>query len=276
MNLFNAELCQHFKSKQVIKVITGLDNSDIDKILKIVKAAELSKVNYIDTIANPSIVSILKSISSLPICVSSINPIDLYNCVIAGADLVELGNFDSLYKRNIYLNSSDIFNLAKETLELVNNIDICVTIPYYLNWQEQIILAQKLENIGISILQTEGSPISKPYRNYNIITPKPNNYDNVFCSFNSSCLSLSSTYILSNHVKIPVITSSKINCLSSSMAMLYGASGIGIGSAISQINDLNNMYSYIEELRQSLYLINHQSSIIKNKAQNNLGSSIMI
>lgn len=74
MNLFNTQLKTSFQNKQIIKIISGLSNLDLDKIIRITKAAELSHASYIDIVANTQIVSIIKSITALPICVSSIDP----------------------------------------------------------------------------------------------------------------------------------------------------------------------------------------------------------
>ena len=87
-NLFN---------KKSVKVITGIDNFKIIDIIKKIQAADLAGATYIDIAAHPLIVSIAKSITNLPVCVSSIDPIALYNCVLAGSDIVEVGNFDIFY-----------------------------------------------------------------------------------------------------------------------------------------------------------------------------------
>nr|YP_009397394.1 hypothetical protein [Dasyclonium flaccidum]ARW66580.1 hypothetical protein [Dasyclonium flaccidum] len=246
MTLFNNQLYSAFKSKQVVKVIAGLDNNNVSQIIRVVKAAELSNATYIDIIANSNIVNTLKSCSCLPVCVSSINPLDLYNCVIAGADLVEIGNFDIFYKQKIYLNSRQILDLAQETRLLVgDNINICVTIPYYLHLSEQIKLAEDLESLGINILQTESLIVKKSNIHYL-------SQDYIFDSTNISASSLSSTYAISNSVNIPVITSSGINCLSSSIALFYGASGIGVGSAVNNQLSIYSMLLYIKKLRQSM------------------------
>nr|YP_009397804.1 hypothetical protein [Sonderella linearis]ARW66990.1 hypothetical protein [Sonderella linearis] len=251
MNLFNRQLYLPFYSKKIIKVIIGLDNSNIHQILKIAKAAELSDANYIDIIANPYIVKLLKSIVNLPICVSSINPISLYNCVLSGADLVEIGNFDMFYKDNIYLTYIDIINLAKETRSLVGNIDICVTIPHYLSLNEQIQIAKELESLGINILQTEGISLNN-YTDYKLLFDNKLS-DKISISTDLSALTLSSTYILSKFVDIPIITSSAMNCLTCPIANFYGSSGVGIGKAISQEKNIYNMSYYINEVRNSIY-----------------------
>lgn len=110
MYLFNTQLLTGFKFKKVVKIISGLNNFNLVNILKVVKAPELSQASYIDFAANTKLVRILRSMTSLPICVSSISPTELYNCVVSGANLVEIGNFDCYYKNNIFFQVNNFLN----------------------------------------------------------------------------------------------------------------------------------------------------------------------
>ena len=252
MNVSNASLYDSFQSKKIIKIITGIDKTNISQVIKIAMVAQLSGGSYLDVVANPKIVKVLKSMTYLPICVSSVSPIDLYNCVVAGADLIEIGNFDTFYKKGIYLTARQILHLAKEIKFLLNGIDCCVTIPYYIPISEQIKLAQDLEFIGVNIIQTESLFIKNKSYILNL------NIDNTVYSINSSYLSLLSTYFISKHVSIPIITSSSMNNLSGVMALLFGASGIGVGSIIRNHGNLVQMSNYLRFLRESIDLINPQ------------------
>lgn len=253
MNLLNTQLCKSFNSKKIIKVITGIDNNNIAQIIKISRAAELSSASYIDIIANPNIVQLLKSFLSLPIFVSSINPIDIYNCVSVGADMIEIGNYNFFYKKGIYLSSCEIIELVQEIKCIIGKIDICVTILYYLDLNEQVLLAQKLEILGINLLQTEGVFINEeiqeiiPISNY--LTDRTNLYS----------LSLLSTLILSSYVNLPIITSSSVNNISANIAKCYGASGVGIGSAIKKQENLYSMVKYINQVYYSLIEENYST-----------------
>nr|ARW68658.1 hypothetical protein [Palisada sp.] len=253
MNLLNTHLSDCFKAKKVVKVITGIDNVNISQIVSMVKAAELSGATYIDVVANPKIVKLLKTISSMPICVSSISPIDLYNCVVSGADLVEIGNFDAFYKKGIYISSNQILQLVKEIKLLVNSIDICVTIPYHLSIGEQIKLAQALEFMGISFIQTESMFIKNKVHMLKL-------YDNdIVHSIHPSYSSLLSTYFISMNVQIPILTSSSINTISSALALSFGASGIGVSSIIRNKNDLPQMSYYVKLLYDSVnFMVDQQ------------------
>nr|YP_010850782.1 hypothetical protein Ycf23 [Lophurella mutabilis]WGH13548.1 hypothetical protein Ycf23 [Lophurella mutabilis] len=241
MNLSNIQLYNSFKSKKVIKVITGIENTNIYQVAQIAQAANLANVTYLDVIANTKIVKFLKSFSSLPLCISSIDPIDIYNCVLAGADLVEVGNYDSFYNRGIYINSFQLIKLVEEIKYLIGDIDMCVTVPYHLNINEQIKLAKDLKNLGVNILQTEGVFINNISKSVSRLT-------------NSLSSSLISTYFLSKYVDIPVITASGITSLFASMPIKYGASGIGIGSAIKYNDNIIDMVNAITEVKSSIYI----------------------
>ena len=240
MNLYNTQLNKAFQSKSVLKIITGINNTNIGNVLKIAKAAELSRATYLDVAANVKLVKILKSSCSLPICTSSINPIDLYNCVLAGADLVEIGNYDFFYNQGIYLTAEQIVNLVLEVKSMVESIDICVTIPYHITWIEQVYLAQKLEAIGVSIIQTEG--ISRFYK-----AELVSSIIDISSLIDTSIPTLLSTYSLSQFVNIPTIASSGFKNILAPIAYSYGASGIGFGSSLQQQNDVNSIIKYINQ-----------------------------
>jgi len=269
MNLFCSELHKSFASRKVIKLITGIDNLDISSIYKMVRAAELSGVTYVDIAANTKVVQLLKSNSSLPICVSSISPVELYNCAVAGADLVELGNFDFCYRQGIYLTSLEILTLAKEVLSLVGDIDVCVTIPYYIPLHQQIKLSQDLEFLGVNILQTESV-----FTQNKFITPSLF-YNNTYHSIKPACLSLLSTYFISNNVHLPVIASSSMNSLSSPLALSCGATGIGISSSVKNQGNMCSMVKYLKSIHYCFNSMNYNYSSKYNAEFTNLISSMM-
>nr|YP_010197951.1 hypothetical protein LK227_pgp151 [Gracilaria multipartita]UAD86367.1 hypothetical protein [Gracilaria multipartita] len=249
-NLLPLELQQKISKQKAVKIITGLSNFSIDSILKIVKAAEIGQASYVDVAANPKIISIVKSVTSFPLCVSSIEPLELLNCVMKGADIVEVGNFDVFYGKKIFFSSEQILNLAQETRELMPNIPICVTIPHTLLLSEQIRLAVLLEKIGVSLIQTEGysTKNSMQHRSSSIMT-----------SMTNASSTISSSYVLSKYINIPIIVASGINCLSATIAFSYGASAIGIGSAVSKYDTVYDMAMYIHEIVCSIKAYSNKS-----------------
>ena len=259
--LFNSKLEHAFKAKSVLKVITGIENTNITQIIKIAEASRLANVTYLDIAANSKLVKILKLNCDLPICVSSIDPVDIYNCVVSGADLVEIGNYDYFYKKGIYLAAEEIIDLFKEVKALIPNIDICVTIPYYLDVIDQIGLAKNLDVLGVNIIQTEGMS------NTNYSESKLGIYKKDF-SHSSNCFipSLLSTYILSKTTKVPILASSGFKNITSPIAKLYGASGVGISSSFKQQNDITSILKYIIQTTKSLDLIDAMA--VKNDPSN--------
>lgn len=265
MNLFNDSLKQAFQSKTALKVIAGIDNTNVSQVIKIAKASQLANATYLDIAANVKLVKLIKSFSNLPICVSSVDPIDMYNCISSGADLVELGNYDSFYKKGIYLNSDQILALFKEVRLLLPSIDICVTIPYYLDVFEQIHLAKKLDLLGANIIQTEGMA------NISYIQSTSNVCNISFShSPNSFIPSLLSTYILSNVTKVPILASSGFKNITSSVVKFYGASGVGISSSCKQNVTIASMLKYIIQTSESLPLISSK------EVTNTLDSAVIV
>lgn len=259
MNLFNSDLKNKCIEKKVIKVITGLNNFNINDISKKVKAAELGGATYIDVAAHPDIVLESKLWTDLPICVSSIDPISLYKCILVGADMVEIGNFDIFYSNNISFCEKQVLDLAKETKLLLNSIKVCVTIPHKFSLKQQIQLAIALKEIGIEVIQTEGiSTKNKLLSKYR---------SKILNSTYKASSALSSSYILSKYIDIPIIASSGIDTLSAPIAISYGASGIGVGSSLNNFQIINRMANYINEIINSLY---NNNSIINLQYNNYL------
>nr|ARW64929.1 hypothetical protein [Polysiphonia sertularioides] len=263
MNLFNDRLKQAFKNRSVLKVITGIENTKISQIVKIAEASKLAGVTYLDVSANVKIVKALKSSYDLPVCVSSINPVDIYNCVVSGADIVEIGNYDVFYREGIYITVEQIIGLFKEVKSLIPNIDICVTIPYFLTCTEQINLTKSLDLLGVNIIQTEGMS------NVKYIKPNTNKCNkDLVCLPNSFIPSLFSTNILSNITKVPILASSGFKNINSPITKLYGASGVGISSALKQYDSISDIVKYIIQTTGSLNITDSIQSIDTPETQN--------
>lgn len=243
MKLSKEKLKKTLFQYKLVKIISGLSNFDINYIIRLVKAAEIGQADYVDISANSEIISLVKSFVKIPVCVSSINPIDLYRCTLSGADIVEIGNFDSLYIKGIVFSEDDIIKLAQETRLLLPNSIICVTIPHMLLLDQQIQLASKLKMIGISIVQTEGL-MTKLFHGL------VDNY--ISNSINKASLALSSSYAISRSIDIPIISSSGINSISASISIAYQASGVGICSLLKKFNTVCEMSTCINQIVLSL------------------------
>jgi hypothetical protein len=84
-----------FTNHRVLKVISGLNNFDANRVAAIVKAAELGGATFVDIAADADLVQLVKNLITLPVCVSAVEPEKFVLAVEAGADLIEIGNFDS-------------------------------------------------------------------------------------------------------------------------------------------------------------------------------------
>lgn len=238
INLFK----QHLAEKRAVKVIAGIDNFDINRVKSVVIAAEQSGASAVDVAANDAIIEMAKENTSLPIFVSSIVPEDLAAAVKAGADAIEVGNFDALYKKGMRMSAMEIIDIVEETLSLIGNADIfkCVTIPGHIDVAEQIALGKALEEMGIDLIQTEGAAIANAHS------------AGARGLLETAQVSIANTIELSRNVEIPVMTASGITTTTAAMAFAAGASAIGVGSCINKLNSEIEMIAVAKSIVESV------------------------
>ena len=222
--------------KRAVKIIAGIDNFDAENVKKVVLAASNSGASAVDICANPDIIAMVRSMTDLPIFVSSVEPEELAHAVALGADAVELGNFDALYKKGISFSASQVLSLAKRTKELVGDVFLCVTIPGELEISEQVKLARDLEDLGIDLIQTEG----------HFTNETPSN--GVRGLIERAELTISNTIELSRNVELPIMTATGINPTTASLAFAAGASAIGCGSCVNKLDSEISMLAVSRSL----------------------------
>lgn len=224
--------------KRAVKIIAGIDNFDAESVKKVVMAADKAGASAVDICANPDIISMVRSLTDLPIFVSSVVPEELVHAVALGADAIELGNFDALYKKGISFNSSQVLNLVKRTIELLDGEEIffSVTIPGELEIGEQISLARELETMGIDLIQTEG----------HFSNEHPSNGARGLVE--RAELTLSNTIELSRNIELPIMTATGINPTTASLAFASGASAIGCGSCVNKLDSEISMIAVSKNL----------------------------
>ena len=229
---------QHIIEKRAVKVCTGIDNFDIEKISKIINSAQLAGASAIDICANEEIITNARQLTDLPLIVSSINPTELAKAIELGADGIEIGNFETFYKKGIYFSANEILSIVKQTLSLLNGEKpfFTVTIPCEISISEQISLAQKLEYLGIDLIQTEGRLTSKE------------NFEGVRGLLARAEQSLANTIELSHNIDAPIMTSSGINATTAPLAFSAGASAISIGSCVNKLNSEISMIATIKSI----------------------------
>ena len=155
--LSRSSVLKPFSEGNAFKVIAGLNNFDAGIVKNVVSAACTGGASHVDLACDASLVRLAKSISSeMAVCVSSIKPADFVAAVEAGADMIEIGNFDGFYEQGLTFTAEDVIAMTIETRKLLPNIPLSVTVPHTLSLSEQVTLAIALENCGADIIQTEG------------------------------------------------------------------------------------------------------------------------
>ena len=224
--------------KKAIKVIAGIDNYDIDKVSKVVTAAQAGGADAVDIAASEELLKKARELTTLPIFVSSISPAELANAAAMGADAIEIGNFDALYKKGMRMSANEILDIVVQTLSLINRdeVFVCVTVPGHISVAEQIDLARKLEELNIDLIQTEGAAIA--------------NVSNAGARglLETAQVSIANTIELARNVEIPIMTASGITSTTSAMAFAAGASAIGVGSCINKLNSPVEMIAAVKAL----------------------------
>lgn len=234
--------------KRAVKIIAGIDNFDADRVKKVVNAASNSGASAIDICANPDIIAMARAMTDLPLFVSSVEPEELAHAVVLGADAVELGNFDALYKKGQTFTSSQVLSLAKRTRELIgSDVFFCVTIPGELEIAEQIELARELEALGVDLIQTEG----------HFSNEAPSN--GVRGLVERAELTISNTIELSRNIELPVMTATGINPTTAALAFAAGASAIGCGSCV---NKLDSELSMVAVSRSLVEIAEHNAQYV--------------
>ena len=212
----------------------------------IVSSAIESRATAVDVAARQEVLElstrlISEANSDIILMASSILPIELANAVnIHHVDAIELGNFDALYREGLSMTSSQILDLVRETLSLIeerrSEILFSVTIPGSLIISEQISLARELESLGIDLIQTEG------------YVSEINNFEGARAWLNRAELTISNTLELSRNIELPIMTSSNINTITAQFAFAAGASAIGCGSCINRLESKISMLAVISNL----------------------------
>ena len=214
------------EAKKAVKIIAGIDNFDMDRVKSVVIAADRAGASAVDVCANEEIIKMAKETTSLPVFVSSIVPEDLAMAVKAGADAIEIGNFDALYKKGMRMSAMEILDIVKETLSLIqkSNVFVCVTIPGHIDVASQIALAKELETMNIDLIQTEGAATVEAQS------------QGARGLLETAQVSIANTIELARNVDIPVMTASGLTSTTVPMAFAAGASAVGVGSCVNKLN----------------------------------------
>jgi Protein of unknown function (DUF561) len=229
-----------FTNRRVLKVISGLNNFDGDRVAAIIKAAELGGATFVDIAADPALVQLAKNLINLPICVSAVDPEKFVQAVAAGADLIEIGNFDTFYAQGRRFEAEEVLALTHQTRALLPEITLSVTVPHILELDKQVQLAEELVKAGADIIQTEGGTSSNP------------SHAGTLGLIEKAAPTLAAAYEISRAVSVPVLCASGISNVTAALAIASGAAGVGVGSAINQLNSEVAMIAAVRGLVEAL------------------------
>ncbi|KAJ4831465.1 hypothetical protein Tsubulata_047901 [Turnera subulata] len=231
-----------FEERRALKIISGLQNFNEDNVASVITAADKGGATHVDIACDPDLVKLAIGLTSLPVCVSSVDPSAFVAAVEAGAHMVEIGNYDSFYDQGIVFSPEQILNLTKETKRILPSVTLSVTVPHTLNLPDQVKLAELLEQEGVDIIQTEGGKCSSPSQS------------GVLGLIEKATPTLAAAYSISRAVKIPVMCASGISAVTAPMAITAGAAGVGVGTAINKLNDVVAMIAEVRSIADSLGL----------------------
>lgn len=216
---------RHLEEKRAVKIIAGIDNFDIESVKNVVIAADKAGASAVDVCASEEIIKMTKENTTLPVFVSSIVPEDLVMAVKAGADAIEIGNFDALYKKGMRMSAMEILDIVEETIKLLGKTKVfkCVTVPGHIEIGEQIALAKALEDLSIDLIQTEGAATVEAQS------------AGARGLLETAQVSIANTIELARNVEVPVMTASGLTPTTVALAFAAGASAVGVGSCINKL-----------------------------------------
>ncbi|MFN6536838.1 MAG: DUF561 domain-containing protein [Nostoc sp. EkiNYC01] len=240
----HSTLQRAFTNRRVLKVIAGLNNFDAASVAATVKAAEFGGATFVDIAADRALVELAKSLTNLPVCVSAVEPEKFVQAVAAGADLIEIGNFDSFYAQGRRFEAAEVLDLTKQTRALFPEITLSVTVPHILELDRQVQLAEELVKAGADIIQTEGGTSSNPI------------HPGTLGLIEKAAPTLAAAFEISRAVTVPVLCASGISSVTAPLAIAAGAAGVGVGSAINQLNSEVAMIAAVRGLVEALATAN--------------------
>jgi pyruvate/oxaloacetate carboxyltransferase len=182
----------------------------------------------------------VKGLTNLPVCVSAVEPNLFLKATEAGADLIEIGNFDSFYAQGRRFEAEEVLALTQETRSLLPNVTLSVTVPHILTLDQQVQLAEELVQAGADIIQTEGGTSSTPRS------------AGTLGLVEKASPTLAAAYEISRAVSVPVLCASGLSNVTVPMAIAAGAAGVGVGSAINQLDNEVAMVAAVRSLVEAL------------------------
>ncbi len=215
------------EARRAVKIIAGIANFDRPHVQAVVRAARDGGADAVDVAARVDIVEAVRREFDRVVVASSVEPQALAAAVDAGADVVELGNFDALYAQGQFLDADTVLALAEETVRLVDGRAwISVTVPGYLAPEHQMHMAQRLEALGVQLIQTEGAVRVTGEQRVETISAEE-----------KLALTLANTRLLVKASRVPVMSATALTADNVAQAFEAGASVVGVGAYVNRAEE---------------------------------------
>ena len=120
---------------------------------------------------------------------------------------------------------------------------LSVTVPHTLDLDQQVQLATDLVQAGADIIQTEGGTSSHPI------------HPGTLGLIEKAAPTLAAAYEISRAVDVPVLCASGLSSVTAPLAIASGATGIGVGSAVNQLNSEIAMIAAVRSLVEALQAV---------------------
>lgn len=242
MNNRKTRVLADLQAKKLLKVIAGINNFDKDRVLKIVKAAELMKASCVDISAREDIVVAARDLAKdTALMVSSVKTEELKRAIELGVDMVELGNFEALHDEGVFYTATEVLEMAREIMSFKADALVSITVPGHLTVADQVKLAEELEELGVDMLQTEGASLVST------------NQAAALGQIEKARLTLANTIEISKAVSETfIITASGITPDTAKLAIAAGAQGVGVGKYVNKLESEIEMMAAITALKESL------------------------
>ena len=225
---------------RALKIISGLNNFDANNVTSVIKAADRGGATFVDIAADANLIRMAKQLTNLPVCVSAVEPEHFTMAIAAGADLIEIGNFDSFYAQGRRFEAEEVLALTHATRAVLPNVTLSVTVPHILPLDRQVQLAEELVKAGADLIQTEGGTSSSPA------------HSGVLGLIEKAAPTLAAAYEISRAIDLPVLCASGLSSVTAPLAIAAGASGVGVGSAIHKLDSEVAMIAVVRSLVESL------------------------
>ena len=241
-----AALRARLAQRSALKVIAGLMNFDADSVARVARAAGRGGADLIDVACDPELVALaIRESGGVPVCVSSVEPEQFPAAVAAGAQMVEIGNFDAFYPEGRIFGAAEVLDLTRQTRALLPELVLSVTVPHVLPMDQQEQLAVDLVAAGADLIQTEGGTSAKPFSAGSLGL------------IEKAAPTLAAAHSISSALQqaaleAPVLCASGLSAVTVPMAIAAGAAGVGVGSAVNRLNDELAMVAVVRGLREAL------------------------